>query len=199
MINNACIGLHMGIVHPVPWFPAWGIVFSKPIEDLDEIIELFNKHRYNQRWLLLRSEAAASEVHLWTTWHSLRRKENSNKMAARTPDVEFLRLISGTHQIKTGFQRSGLRAGEEMAWILYLPKYGDTDVFGKIDLDRESYLENDEDARILIELIGSRMMPIRPIPTIKGLENIGITGIDVGITLSEIENIFLTQMALSDL
>jgi hypothetical protein len=42
-------------------------------------------------------------------------------------------------------------------------------------------------------------MPIRPIPTIKGLENIGITGIDVGITLSEIENIFLTQMALSDL
>jgi hypothetical protein len=60
-------------------------------------------------------------------------------------------------------------------------------------------LKNDEAARILIELIGSRMMPIRPIPTIKGLENIGITGIDVGITLSEIENIFLTQMALSDL
>jgi len=182
----------MDIVHPVPWFPAWGIVFSKPIEDLDE-------HRYNQRWLLLRSEAAASEVHLWTTWHSLRRKENSNKMAARTPDVEFLRLISGTHQINTGFQRSGLKVGDENAWIIYLPKYGDTDAFGKIDLDRESYLKNDEAARILIELIGSRMMPIRPIPTIKGLENIGITGIDVGITLSEIENVFLTQMALSDL
>lgn len=189
----------MDIVHPVPWFPAWGIVFSKPIEDLDELIEVFNKHRYNQRWLLLRSEAAASEVHLWTTWHSLRRKENSNKMAARTPDVEFLRLISGTHQINTGFQRSGLKVGDENAWIIYLPKYGDTDAFGKIDLDRESYLKNDEAARILIELIGSRMMPIRPIPTIKGLENIGITGIDVGITLSEIENVFLAQMALSDL
>ena len=86
--------------HPVPWFPAWGVKFQEPIEDLDYFIKKFNEFREDNRWALLAHDIVASEVHLWTAWYALRRKEERGETIARTPDVEILRLISGTHQIK---------------------------------------------------------------------------------------------------
>ncbi len=199
MINILGFGIYMDITHPIPWFPAWRIVFSTEINELDSVIQLFNKHRPNERWLILGEDVAASEVHLWTTWYSLRRREESNNMAARTPDVEFLRLISGTHQIKTGFKRAGLRLGDKTAWILNLPNEGILESFGKINLNRESYLKNDKLARSLIELLGCKVLPSRPIPKITGLMKIGIENVNENTSLSKIEEIFLTRMALCDL
>ena len=59
--------------HPVPWFPAWSIKFSDEIQNPLDVVSLFDKWRPNDRWLLMAFEAAASEVHLWTTWFAVRR------------------------------------------------------------------------------------------------------------------------------
>ncbi|MFQ3343518.1 MAG: hypothetical protein ACKVI6_06110 [Candidatus Poseidoniales archaeon] len=189
----------MDIVHPVPWFPAWGIVFSEPIINSDKVISLFNEHRINQRWVLMAYEIAASEVHLWTTWHSLRRREESKSMTSRTVDVEFLRLISGTHQIKSGFKRAGLRIGDQRAWALYLPKNSEAGTFGNMNMDRDSYNKKDDEARMLIEQIGSTILPVRPVPIKEGLERIGLKNLKTELSISDIEDLFLSRMSLSDL
>ena len=90
----------------MPWFPAWGIEFSEPIENPSPTVSLFNEWRPSERWLLISFSAAASEVHLWTVWHALRRRELRNSMIGNSVDTEFLRLISGTHQIRTAFERA---------------------------------------------------------------------------------------------
>jgi len=188
----------MEIVHPVPWFPAWGVTFSTPIENVDTLISIFNKWRPSERWLLLAYEVASSEVHLWTTWYALRRRENLSGMTARTPDVEFLRLISGTHQIKSGFERAGLRKGDFSAWILYLPDEGKTKEFGEIKIKRDSYNDKNDEARIISDNIGAKSMSKRPIPTKEGLLRLGVEVFYQDLTISEIEEVFLSHMALSD-
>lgn len=188
----------MEIVHPVPWFPAWGVKFQKPIKDLDDLISKFNEFRGNNRWALLAYEVLASEVHLWTSWYALRRREERGEMIARTPDVEILRLISGTHQIKSGFQRAGIKKGDGMAWIIYLPDDGETTDFGKIEIKRSAYSDMDKDARKLTEYMGVKIIPKRPIPTHKGLERVGIEGALNHLNNSQIEQLFLTHMSLSE-
>ena len=108
----------------MPWFPAWGIHFPEPLDDPQNVISIFNEWRPNERWLLLSYSAAASEIHLWTVWHALRRRELRNSMVGNNVDTEFLRLISGTHQIRIAFERAGLKQGDENAWIVYLPEFG---------------------------------------------------------------------------
>ena len=81
----------MGRESQVPWFPAWGIEFSNPIDDILAIVLEFNSFRPSNRWLLVAFDAIASEMHLWTTWYSMRRREVSGSMVAKTPDAEFLR------------------------------------------------------------------------------------------------------------
>ena len=39
----------MEIIHPTPWFPAWGVKFHNPINDLDGLISRFNDFRENNR------------------------------------------------------------------------------------------------------------------------------------------------------
>ena len=50
--------------HRVPWFPAWGIQFSVPLDDPRTIVGVFNEWRPSERWLLMAFDAAASEIHL---------------------------------------------------------------------------------------------------------------------------------------
>ena len=185
--------------HPVPWFPAWGVKFQEPIEDLDYFIKKFNEFREDNRWALLAHDIVASEVHLWTAWYALRRKEERGETIARTPDVEILRLISGTHQIKLGFQRAGIRYGDEMAWIVYLPDLTGTANFGEIEIPRSTYSSLDENARKLSEYLGGTIIPKRPIPNLDGLKRIGIEGFENNLNNSEIEYLFLSHMSLSEL
>ena len=147
---------------------------------------------------MLAYEAAASEVHLWTAWYSLRRNEASGEMVAKTPDAEFLRLVSGTRQINKAFERAGIAIDDKCAWIVMLPDSELGDDFGEFSMPLESYNETTEDAIRLIEHLGGSLMPNRPTPTASGLERIG-SGYMEGARIVEIEDFFLSHLALSDL
>jgi tRNA threonylcarbamoyladenosine modification (KEOPS) complex Cgi121 subunit len=93
----------MAIHDQMPWFPAWGMKFDHAIAETNEILRLFNINKQDENWFLLAFDAAASEKHLWTAWYSMRRNQKNNKMIAKSPDAEFIRLIAGTHQVKIAF------------------------------------------------------------------------------------------------
>lgn len=190
--------------HRVPWFPAWGISFPEPLNDPRSAVKVFNEWRPSERWLLLAFDAAASELHLWTVWHALRRRELRDDMVGNGVDTEFLRLISGTHQIKTAFERAGLRRGDGKAWIVHLPQFGGEDPFNLdaedvVAVPRETYNEMTIEAERLILHLKSDMIPKRPVPTKDGLDRIGATlptTKDVG---SKLESGFLAHAAMADL
>ena len=184
--------------HPVPWFPAWPIKFSDEIQNPLDIISLFDKWRPNDRWLLMAYEAAASEVHLWTTWFAVRRLEEKNKMVARKTDAEFLRLIAGTRQIKIAFDRAGLQIGDTAAWILYLPEFEISDTFGQTEIEREIYNNNQLDAERLSEHLNAQILPQRPFPNVEGLVRIGAIMEGEKITPNKCEDAYLLHSAMSD-
>ena len=109
--------------HPVPWFPAWGVRFAEPIANIFSVVSVFNEWRPSNRWLLASYDSLASEVHLWSAWYAMRVAESSGEMVAKTPDAEFIRLVSGTHQINKAFERAGLAVGDERAWVVFLPDF----------------------------------------------------------------------------
>ena len=144
--------------HLVPWFPAWGVRFSEPVKNVFSVVSIINEWRPSNRWMVLAYEAAASEVHLWTAWYSLRRSEASGDMVAKTPDAEFLRLISGTRQINKAFERAGIAIDDECAWIVMLPDSELGDDFGEFTIPLESY----NDATELIR--SKRLIIFTPLP-----------------------------------
>ena len=81
-------------------YPCWGLKFSEPISDAKELIELMTESRKDERWLLLGGPAAVSEGQLWTAWMGVASRFQNDTMRANTVDVEFIRLIAGTHQIQ---------------------------------------------------------------------------------------------------
>jgi len=184
--------------HLVPWFPAWGIRFPEPVKNVFSKVSIINEWRPSNRWMMLAYEAAASEVHLWTAWYALRRNESSGEMVAKTPDAEFLRLVSGTRQINKAFERAGIAIDDKCAWIVMLPDSELGGDFGEFSIPLESYNETTEEAIRLIEHFGGSLMPNRPTPTSSGLERIG-SGYLEGANIEEIEDFFLSHLALSDL
>ena len=67
----------------VPWFPAWGLRFSTPVDNVPKLISEIEEWRLDSRWSLISYEVAASEVHLWSAWHKSRSNEEQGKMVAR--------------------------------------------------------------------------------------------------------------------
>jgi len=147
---------------------------------------------------MLAYEAAASEIHLWTAWYSLRRSEHYGEMVAKTPDAEFLRLVSGTRQINKAFERAGIAVDDERAWIVMLPDSELGDEFGDYSIPLDSYNDATEEAFRLIEHLGASLIPNRPTPSTSGLERIG-SDYSQESNNSEIEDFFLSHIALSDL
>ena len=184
--------------HPVPWFPAWGVKFSEPIENIFSIVSVFNEWRPSNRWLLASFESIASEVHLWSSWYSMRKAENSGEMIAKTPDTELLRIVSGTHQINKAFERAGLAVGDERAWVVFLPDFEIGEGFAEFEIPRSTYNEKNADAERLVEQLGTTLITRRPIPTQAGLERIG-ADYSEGISSSMMEGSFISHMALSNL
>jgi hypothetical protein len=184
--------------HPVPWFPAWGVKFAEPVENVFSIVSIINEWRPSNRWLMTSYEAIASEAHLWTTWYSLRRNEESGEMIAKTPDAEFLRIIAGTHQINKAFERAGLTVGDENGWIISLPDWQIGDGFGDFEIPRSSYNDRNADANRLIEHIEATLIPRRPFPTKSGLDRIGAE-YPIDLKPEMMEGAFLSHAALSDL
>ena len=185
--------------HPVPWFPAWGVSFPRPVEDVQSVVSVFNEWRPSNRWLLVAFEVVASEVHLWTTWYALKRGEESGSMVANSPDAEFLRLISGTHQISKAFERAGLRERDVAAWIVALPEAAPGEEFGGYEIPKTSYIDMSLEADRLIEHLGGLLMPKRPVPSEQGLLRLGVKSEKSGLPLWRIEEYYMSHMALSDM
>ena len=185
--------------HRVPWFPAWGVRFREPIDDPMEVVTLFNEWRPNERWLLMAFDVAASEVHLWTVWHALRRREISESMTSRAPDTEFLRILSGTHQIRTAFERAGLTSGDEKAWIVHIPELEIGDGFANIELPRDIYNDNTKEFERLQLHLKASLVVQRPRPSNEGLVRIGVRNNGDEISFEHIENAFLNHAAMADM
>tara|TARA_B100000900_G_scaffold415113_1_gene443856 strand:- start:3164 stop:3709 length:546 start_codon:yes stop_codon:yes gene_type:complete len=156
----------------MPWFPAWGIKFDKQIIDFKEVLTSFNDIKPDSNWLLLAFDVAASEKHLWTAWYSMKRNQMRNKMIANSPDAEFLRIISGTHQVRIAFENAGIRNGDFSAWIVRLPQIQITKKIEENSIFREIYNTYDKDANNLIERMNGNLITQRPKPSSIGLKRI---------------------------
>ena len=185
----------MGAEHIVPWFPAWGVRFATPVENVFSKVSVINEWRNSNRWLLLAFDAAASEIHLWTAWYNLRSNENAGSMVAKTPDTEFLRLISGTKQINRAFERAGISKGDEEAWIVMLPKLEIGGGFGDFSIPMDCYNNSHLEASNLIEHLGGSLVAKRPKPTSKGLKRIGFLS-EISMDILQMEKAYLSHMAL---
>ena len=183
----------------MPWFPAWGIDFPEPLVEVGETVAVFSEWRPSERWLLLAYDAACSEVRLWAAWAALRRLEESGRMVARTCDAEFLRLISGTHQISTAFERAGIRSGDQSAWIVHLPETAIGGDLGQMELPRTSYLDNEVEADRLMEHLGASLLARRPVPSETGLLRLGAIETEGTIEAVGHEDAFLLHTALADI
>ena len=156
----------------MPWFPAWGIKFDTQIEDFKEILSSFNNLRPDDKWILLAFEVAASEKHLWTAWYSMKRNQVKGKMVANSPDAEFLRIISGTHQVRIAFENAGIRNNDHSAWIVRLPEIEISKNIDENTINREAYNLHELEANNLIERMNGALIIQRPRPTLEGLKRI---------------------------
>ena len=120
-------------------------------------------------------------------------------MIARTPDAEFLRLVSGTRQLSIAFQRAGVSKGDASAWIVFLPEFTLREKFGETEIERSSYSDNDLEATRLIEHLEANLLPNRPIPSDEGLIRLGALDTGSSIEAPARENVFLTHSALADM
>ena len=182
----------------IPWFPAWGIEFHKPVEDGKKLIETWLEVRPSERWVLISGTVAASERHLWAVWSHATRNEERGCMVARSIDAEFIRILSGTHQIRVAFERAGVRNGDEYAWILCLPKHPGFDEFGQsisYPLEIEDSNLESQAAKAMSWLDGD-LLTARPTPHIEGIIRLGIAD---EIPFERIESDMITHAAGTDL
>ncbi len=182
----------------VPWFPAWGIRFSSPVDNVLELISEIEKWRPDSRWSLISYEVAASEVHLWSVWHKSRSNEEQGSMIARDPGAEFLRIISGTRQIRTAIDRSGVSKGDTMAWLVRLPEIDTSGGIGETSLPIDEYNNHSKNAERLIEIVGASLIVRRPFPTLEGLKKIGFLQDGAEVSSEMIEQSFLLHASMSD-
>ncbi|MCH1592175.1 MAG: hypothetical protein L7R66_04190 [Candidatus Thalassarchaeaceae archaeon] len=183
----------------IPWFPAWGVKFSSPIENISSLIADMEEWRPDERWILISYEVAASEVHLWSAWHQVRRNEQKGTMVARDSGAEFLRVVSGTRQIRVAIERSGISKGDAKAWIIRLPEIDTTKGMEETSIPMEEYNHHSSEAERIIEHLGGRMITRRPFPTIGGLVKIGAITKNETLSNSKIEQAFLLHASMSDL
>ena len=125
-------------------------------------------------------------------------------MVGNSVDTEFLRLISGTHQIRTAFERAGLQQNDEAAWIVYLPEFGSDDPFESqketgIKIPRDTYNSASQEANRLKLHLNAELITQRPIPTMDGLERLGFESEIANSTPKDLESAFLLHAAMSDL
>ena len=144
-------------------YPCWGLSFADPIDDASKLVESFLEWREDERWLLLCGPAAVSETQLWTAWLGLSSRHANSTMRANSIDVEFIRLIAGTHQIRIGFERAGLSDGDRTAWLVHIPELSDELIEEKKwpTMDRVAL---DQEADRLMCVLKAKLLPHGPIP-----------------------------------
>ena len=167
--------------------------------DTNKLISIFLDSRENENWLLLGAPAAISETQLWTAWLGLNSRLANGTMRANTIDVEFLRLIAGTHQIKIGFQRAGLQNGDQQLWLIHIPECKNETIIEMQwpDLD---HVRLDREANRLMCALKAKLIPHLPMPHEKSAERLELEVEDGGTSdFDSIERAALAHIALADL
>ncbi|MCH2349727.1 MAG: hypothetical protein MK233_07370, partial [Candidatus Poseidoniales archaeon] len=107
--------------------------------------------------------------------------------------VEFLRLLAGTHQMRTAFEGAGVRAGDRRAWLVRLPEE-EEEIGGLPSSDLNGMAER---ADRLFGWLGGELLPERPLPTAEGIVRLGIDA--DGLPFEQWEDVCLGHIAVADL
>ena len=177
----------------VPSFPCWGLKLDDIEKNNSEIVKRFLEIRENNRWLLISKNVAASDRHLWSTWYLMEENFLNDSALSKNPDAEFIRIISGTNQLKTAFKRAGLNDSDKEAWLLFLPeKNQGLDNLPEIQIKKlTKYSEK------IINELNLEKTSEKPIPCKLGLDRLGIIYDGEEDLINE--NIFISHLAKSTL
>ena len=182
----------------VPKFPVWKIDFDTPIDSSKGFVAKFLESRKDDSWLLLTSQAVASDRHLWAAWIALMRRMSNQTMRSKGQDGEFLRLLAGTHHISQGFRRAGLLDGDDGCWLVQLPANTDSNELPKINY--EICLDS---AKEIAALLDCEITSARPVPQREGLLRLGIfddeNHVYLGLDENQIEEFMIAHIHTSDI
>jgi len=143
----------------LPEFPCILVEFESPVDSIAEFLTVWNSERPSTDYVLVSKNAIQSNEQSWTAWLKMKRNSDRGDMLARSKDVEFIRLLAGTHHIDQAFKRAGLAQGDQSAWLVYLPE-------GIDELDNET--------EAIIESFGWNKTASRPSINQQGMESLGI-------------------------
>ena len=101
-------------------FPCWSWDSEKPI-DLKQFVHSFQESQPSERWVFCGDKVAQTPRQLWTAAVVSSRNIERSTAQARTLDAEFLRVLSGTHNVSEAFKRAGLAQGAQSGWLLHIP------------------------------------------------------------------------------
>ncbi len=179
-------------------YPCWGLSFTDPIDDASKLVESFLEWRNDERWLLLCGPAAISETQLWAAWLGLCSRHANSTMRANSVDVEFIRLIAGTHQIRIGFERAGLADGDRTAWLVHLPELS-TEMIEEMEWPTMNRVALDQEADRLMCVLNAKLLPYGPNPHEESVQRLGLQVEDVETSdFDTIHRSALAHIALAD-
>ena len=120
-------------------FPCWAWNSDDPI-DLKQFVHSFQESQPSDRWVFCGDEVAQTPRQLWTAAVVSSRNIERSTAQARTLDAEFLRVLSGTHNVSEAFKRAGLAQGAESGWLLHIPNIDQPQNEDQINSSAESLL-----------------------------------------------------------
>ena len=109
-------------LHPSPWYPCWRLRFDAPLESPKDTAIHLSEVQEIGLWCLIGARALGSERQLWATWSGVIQNQRNDRMKARSLEVEFIRLLAGTHNIDQTFRRVGLSEGDREGWLAFIPE-----------------------------------------------------------------------------
>jgi len=179
-------------------YPCWGLALTNPVSDAEQLVASFLEWRNDERWLLLGGSAAVSDKQLWTAWLGLGSRHANSNMRANALDVEFIRLIAGTHQIRIGFERAGLAKGDQTAWLVFLPEFVNGSI-SEMDWPNLDRFALDKEADRLMRVLDAKLLPHAPIPHEENVQRLELQ-IEAGQSADHdsIERSALAHIALAD-
>ena len=179
-------------------YPCWGLALTNPVSDAQQLVATFLEWRNDERWVLLGGPAAVSDKQLWTAWLGLGSRHTNSNMRANGLDVEFIRLIAGTHQIRIGFERAGLANGDQTAWLVHIPEFVSSDI-SEMDWPNLDRFELDKEADRLMRVLDAKLLPHAPIPHEESVQRLELQ-VESGLSADHdaIERSALAHIALAD-
>tara|TARA_B100000686_G_scaffold101927_1_gene109140 strand:+ start:408 stop:773 length:366 start_codon:yes stop_codon:yes gene_type:complete len=119
-------------------------------------------------------------------------------MRANSLDVEFIRLIAGTHQIRIGFERAGLANGDQTAWLIHIPELS-AETISEMEWPTMDRFALDQEADRLMCVLNANFLPHGPIPHEDSVKRLELQVEDVeNIDFDSIQRSALAHIALAD-